>query len=112
MLAGDVQAANTAKPRVRPSFLGVQCLQTIERGAALRFDLGIPYEDDALTPDEPTDSRTFQFFALCRDPGPLEDLPPWIDGDDVTRAQEVNAAIEDAGPEEVLLGSTAWDVPG
>ncbi len=112
LLAADVQAANTAKPRVRASFLGVQCVQTIERGAPLRFDVGIPYEDDALTPDEPADSRTFQFFALCRDPGPLEALPPWIDADDVMRAQAVNAAIEDAQPQEILGSSSAWNVPG
>jgi hypothetical protein len=106
------QAANTAKPRVSPSFLGGSCVQTIERGSALHFDLGIPYEDAALTPDEPADSRTFQFFALCRDPGPLEELPLWIDGDDVVRAQEVNATIEDPAPNEVLQTAAAWDVPG
>jgi MYXO-CTERM domain-containing protein len=110
--AVPAHAANTAKPRVSPSFLGGSCVQTIERGTALRFDLGIPYEDDALSEDEPDDSRTFQFFALCRDPAPLEELPLWIDDDDVTRAQAVNMTVEDATPEQVMQTSPVWSGPG
>ena len=112
LVATPAFAANTAKPRVSPSFLGGACLTTIEQGTAQRFEIGIPFEDADLTEDEPADSRTFQFFGLCRDPGPLEGLPMWIDQDDVMRAQAANELIEDPDPEDVLASATAWAIPG
>ena len=103
------RAANTSQPRVPPSFLGGSCLTTVDRAVdpVVHFEIGIPLEDTTLTEDEPDDSRTFQFFGLCRAPEPLEVLPSWIDDEDVARAKAKNSAIEPPDPQDVLATSDA-----
>ena len=95
-LPGLAHASNTAKPRVPPSFLGSTCVEVIDRAVdpVWRFDVGIPFEDTSLGADEPPDGRTFQFFALCRQPGPLELLPPWISAADAASASMFDPTIE------------------
>ena len=102
--AGTAAASNTGKPRVPPSFLGPGCIETIDRAVdpSWSFDQGIPFEDTALTEDEPPDGRTFQFFALCRQPGPLELLPPWVSADDAVAAAMLDPTIELPAPGELL----------
>lgn len=103
-------ASNTGKPRVPPSFLGVRCIETIDRSVdpVWRFDVGIPFEDTGLTDDEPPDSRTFQFVGLCRAPGPLEVLPPWLDAADAMAAAAVDPTIELPEPGQTLADSADW----
>jgi hypothetical protein len=103
-------ASNTGKPRVPPSFLGAACIEVVDRTVdpVWRFDVGIPFEDTGLTEDEPPDGRTFQFFALCRQPGPLEALPPWITAADAEVAAMVDPTIEPPAPGEPLDETPAW----
>ncbi|MCH9688651.1 MAG: hypothetical protein K0V04_44885 [Deltaproteobacteria bacterium] len=108
--AGLASASNTGMPRVPPSFLGTRCIETVDRGVSAQwgFDLGIPFEDTMLTADEPTDSRTFQFFALCRQPSPLEVLPQWISASDAVTASMFDATIEIPAAGESLDEHPAW----
>lgn len=108
--AGTAAASNTGKPRVPPSFLGPGCIETIDRAVdpSWSFDLGIPFEDTALTEDEPPDGRTFQFFALCRQPGPLELLPPWVSAADAVAAAMLDPTIELPAPGEPLDERPEW----
>jgi MYXO-CTERM domain-containing protein len=103
-------AANTNQPRVPPSFLGTACIEVVDRSVdpVWRFDVGIPFEDTGLTEDEPPDGRTFQFFALCRQPGPLETLPPWVSAADAEAAAMLDPTIELPAPGEPLDESAAW----
>jgi hypothetical protein len=107
---GLARASNTGKPRVPPSFLGAACIEVVDRtlDPVWHFDVGIPFEDTGLTADEPPDGRTFQFFALCRQPGPLEVLPPWISATDAQAAAAVDPTILLPAPGEPLDESAAW----
>lgn len=100
-------------PRTPALYPPHPCLTQVDRSqvSSLHFDVHIPYEDTQLTEDELDDSRSFQFFALCREPNRLEVLPNWIGPDDAERALE--AGIIDALPDPgaTLLGSPAW-TPG
>lgn len=51
------------------------------------FEYGLPKEDTAAEADELPDSRTHQFFALCRDGAPADAIPMWAYLDDAERAQ-------------------------
>lgn len=106
----EAEASNTGKPRVPPSFLGAGCIETVDRSVdpVWRFDVGIPFEDTGLTADEPPDSRTFQFFGLCRSPGPLEELPLWVHADDAAAAAALDPTIDLPGPGESLDDSADW----
>ncbi len=105
-----LHASNTGKPRVPPSFLGAACVEVVDRSVdpVWRFDVGIPFEDTSLGPDEPPDGRTFQFFALCRQPGPLEPLPAWVSAADAEVARMADPTIELPAPGEPLDESPAW----
>jgi hypothetical protein len=76
------------------------------------LDWSVPYEDVTLGPDELEDSRRFEFFAFCRQPGPGQALPNWILESDAERA--LAAGIIEAMPvaSEVLETSLAWTGPG
>ncbi|MCA9709575.1 MAG: hypothetical protein KDK70_27300 [Myxococcales bacterium] len=110
LLPGTARGSNTVEPRVPPSFLGARCIETIDRSASplWSFDVGIPFEDTAITDDEPPDARTFQFFALCRSPGPLESLPPWIDAADAAAAAALDPTLAPPEPDQTLTQSEAW----
>lgn len=88
-----------------------ECGRVVDRSVdeVAHFDYGIPYEDTELTPDELPDSRTHQFFALCRQHPLTELLPPWISTDDVDRSL-LAGLIESAevGDEAILDISPTW----
>ncbi len=109
-LAGPAAASNAGKPRVPPSFLGPTCIETVDRGVdpVWSFDVGIPFEDTGLTEDEPADGRTFQFFALCRQPTPLEVLPLWVSATDATTAAMTDPTLELPAPGAALDEDAAW----
>lgn len=110
-LPGLAHASNTTSPRVPPSFLGSACIEVVDRSVdpEWRFDVGIPFEDTSLGPDEPPDGRTFQFFALCRAPGPLETLTPWISAADAASASMFDPTVEPPAPGESLDEDPAWE---
>ncbi len=102
-------ATNAQRPRTRPDFELEQCLTVLGPDDALQIDFSIPYEDTQLGADELDDSRTLQFFALCRDHhAELESLPNWIGQHDLDRALEAGI-IEALPPDaEVLDRSADW----
>lgn len=114
LVGAEAQAGNAAAPRVPPSFLGAQCVQTVRRDEdpVLALPIGIPFEDTGLTADELPDGRRFQFFASCRPVGPGEELPPWISAEDVARASALDPAVGDPGPEAILESAAAFTGPG
>lgn len=103
-------AANGAVPRTPPVFVDPQCLTVVDRTVdpVFQLDFSIPFEDVELTPDEPSDARTFQFFAVCRDFSAAEALPPWISADDVMRSIASGAIEQAPSPAQVLEGNAAW----
>jgi hypothetical protein len=109
-VASKAHAGNAARPRVPPSFLGGQCLVDVDRSAdpVLSMPVGIPFEDIDLTEDEPVDSRTFQFFAMCRELPPLQELPVWIDAEDADRAIVADPSIAPPDPANVLASDPNW----
>lgn len=101
-------AGNAAEPRVPPSFLGGNCLEVIRPGDdPLWLPIGIPLEELDATADEPPGTRSFQFFAVCREPFPGEELPPWIDVADIDAAQLANPEILTPG-EALVLSTSTW----
>jgi hypothetical protein len=112
--AADAHAANGTKPRVAPVFVDGQCLVTVDRSVdpVLELPIAIPFEDDVLTADEPPDSRTFQFFAMCRDHPGSETLPSWVRTEDAELAMQLGLIDALPGPEDVLDAASAWSDPG
>ncbi|MEM6994083.1 MAG: hypothetical protein AAF721_26455 [Myxococcota bacterium] len=101
-------AGNGAEPRVPPAFLGGACLETLRAGdAPLHLTIGIPVEELQATSDEPPGTRSFQFFALCRELYPGEALPPWVYAADVADAQAANPEILTPG-DELVLPTSSW----
>lgn len=103
-------ASNTGRARVPPSFVGAGCVETVDRSREPEwsFDVGIPFESGTPSVDEPADSRTFQFFALCRAPRPLESLPAWVSRADVEAAASVDPSLEMPPSSEILEHSESW----
>lgn len=103
-----VHAGNAAEPRVPPSFLGTRCIEVLEPGdPPLHLRIGIPLEETEPTADEPPGTRSFQFFAACREPQPGQDLPPWIDPADVEAAQAANPELGAPDP-SLVLPTSPW----
>lgn len=102
-------ATNENRPRTPAGFVPAPCLQEVDRStnAALPIEIAIPFEDTATTADELPDSRTFQFFATCRDRVPGERLPNWIDQDDAERALAIGA-IESLPEDDDVLATSTW----
>jgi len=80
------------------------CAVVVDRSVdpLVQLDYSIPLEDTALTFDELPDSRTHQFFALCRDRALTELLPPWIARDDIERS-EAAGLLEPGTPAGAIL---------
>ena len=103
-----VHAGNAAEPRVPPSFLGTRCIEVLAPGdPALHLTVGIPLEEGEPTADEPPGTRSFQFFAACREPRPGEDLPPWIEPADIEAAQAANPELGTPDP-SLVLPTSPW----
>lgn len=112
LVAAPLMAANGNIPRTPPVFPPHACLSVVDRSVDARyvFKVGIPFEDVTLTTDELPDSRTFEFFAICRDDPPATPFPNWIDLEDAERALAIGN-IEELPPEDATLeGSARWSV--
>lgn len=112
--APSALASNAAAPRVPPSFLGASCMKVVDASVdpIVHLAIGIPFQDTGLTPDELPDSRTLQFFALCRGPDAMQTMPPWIDADDVARAAAIDPAVGEPGEDDVLATAAPFAGPG
>lgn len=65
------------------------CMSVVDRSVdpVVHLAYTIPFEDTEVTPDEVADGRRHQFFALCRDHDPTDELPSWISEADVAAAE-------------------------
>jgi hypothetical protein len=104
------RASNAATPRTPPVFKAEACLTVVDRSVdpVFHLDFAIPYEDSFLTPDELSDSRRFQFFAVCRDHGFAESLPNWAFMDDAERSLDAGIIAALPEPNDVLESAPAW----
>lgn len=104
-------AGNEAHPRTPVHWPETECGLVIDRSVepSVHFAYTIPFEDTMVGPEELPDSRTHQFFALCRQQPPTELLPNWISLDDVDRS--ILAGLIEPGSvpsSDVLDTSEAW----
>jgi MYXO-CTERM domain-containing protein len=104
-------AGNEAHPRTPVHWPGTECGRVIDRSVepTIHFEYAVPVEDTQLGPEELPDSRTHQFFALCRQRPTTELLPNWISVDDVERS--ILAGLIEPGSvpaSEVLDTSATW----
>jgi MYXO-CTERM domain-containing protein len=112
LVAVPAAASNGTKPRIPVDWTGAPCMTIVDRSSQTVVHL--PYAvskddtDPPLTADEVSDSRTHQFFALCRARDPQTFLPRWITQADIDRAAMVGAAPASIDPEDVFETSTAW----
>lgn len=103
-------AGNEAHVRT-PVLWPSECGRVVERGVdpIAHFDYAIPYEDTDKTADELSDSRTHQFFALCRQHPVSELLPAWVTRDDVDRSVLADLLEPDEVTyREILDETTIW----
>lgn len=110
LVAPGAAASNGTKPRIPVDWTGAPCMTIVDRSAepVLHLPYAISQEDTDLTPDEVADSRTHQFFALCRSRDPQTFLPRWITQADIDRAALVGAAPPMVDPEDLFETSTEW----
>jgi len=109
--SGAARAGNEAHPRTPVLWPEARCSWVVDRSttSAIELEYAIPFEDTQLGPDELADSRTHQFFALCRQRDPGDLLPNWITRDDVERAAALGLVdAASVGPEQVLDEAPAW----
>lgn len=111
LATGLAHAGNEAHPRTPVLWPDGECGRVIDRSVEpiAHFEYSIPFEDTLLGPDELVDSRTHQFFALCRQRPVSELLPNWISDDDVARATEAGLIEPGSVPtSEVLDTHATW----
>jgi hypothetical protein len=108
------RASNAAAPRVPPSFLDATCMLQVHKAddPLVHFQTGIPFQDTERTADELPDSRTLQFFALCRGPDAMQPMPAWIDADDIARAAALDPAVGTPAASDVLATALPFAGPG
>ncbi len=115
--ASAAQGLNGVHPRTPVLWpRDAACMTVVDRTVdpVLHLDYDIPYEDPEdpadVFPDEVADSRTHQFFALCRDYHPWERLPNYVSLAD-TEAAIANGLLEpgDLEIEDVLDTSEVWN---
>ncbi len=108
--AGPAAASNGTKPRIAVDWTNAACLTIVDRSVETNLHLTytVVQDDTELTPDEVDDSRTHQFFGLCRSRDPQSFLPRWITQADIDRAAAVGAAPPMIDPEDVFETSTEW----
>jgi hypothetical protein len=105
-----VHATNGNTPRTPALYPPHACMAHVDRSETpiFHFDVTIPFEDVTLTQDELGDSRTFQFFALCRDDHRLVQLPNWITMDDAMRALDLGLIPALPADDDVLTLASHW----
>lgn len=110
LVAVPAAASNGTKPRIPVDWTGAPCLTIVDRSVqpVLHLPYAVSQDDTDLTPDEVSDSRTHQFFALCRARDPQSFLPRWITQADIDRAAMVGAAPETVDPDDVFETSSEW----
>lgn len=104
-------AGNGLHPRTPVEFIDPPCMTVVDRSvdSVMHLDYTIPYEDVEVTEDEVHNSRTHQFFALCRDYD-VNQLPPtWVTWTDVSEAEAVGLLPPDLTDEDVFETSVAWE---
>lgn len=104
-------AGDNGLPRTEMKHQGEVCLTRVDRSVdpVVHLDYTIPSVDVCLTPHEPPDSRTHQFFAFCRDALP-HTIPPWIDWVDVQTSIDADPNVPDEiTSEQVLEDSPTFD---
>jgi hypothetical protein len=88
IVPGAAEASNGLHPRTPVQWNDTVCMELVDRTAdpVYLLDYDIPFEDTEVTTDEVADSRTHQFFALCRQYHAQEYLPNWITWADLDAA--------------------------
>jgi hypothetical protein len=104
-------AGNNLHPRTPVVWNDVPMVQWVDRSIdplySLRYD--IPEEDTDVTPEEVDNSRTHQFFAVCRQTSPQEYLPSWITMADVEQTAEAYEGFATPEDENIFERNEAWD---
>ncbi len=110
LLASPAFAGNGTKPRIPVDWSDAACMTIVDRSASAMVHLSysVTQEDTELTPDEVDDSRTHQFFSLCRAHNPQTFLPRWITQDDIDRAAMVESAPDNVDPEDIFESNSEW----
>ncbi len=108
---GLALAGNSTHPRTPVLWNDVPCMTLHDRLASptLNIPYDISLEDTVLTPDEVEDSRTHQFFALCRTHYRHDYLPEWVTQADVD--DMLASDLKDnnpVAPDRILESSAAW----
>lgn len=109
--SGSASAGNAEHPRTPVEWNDVGCMEFVDRTVEPQFSFAyaIPFEDTDLTPDEVDNSRTHQFFAICRPLAPHESLPSWISTADVAQASNNYEELTPPASGDVLETAVAWD---
>ncbi len=109
--SGSAQAGNSQHPRTPVEWDNVTCMEFVDRTVEANYDLvyGIPFEDTDVTPEEVVGSRTQQFFALCRQTSPQEDLPSWISMADVEQTLINYEDFVTPQDDDIFELATEWD---
>jgi hypothetical protein len=106
------EAGNGLHPRTPVVWNDAQCFDVVDRSVDPIYEVqyDIPFEDTDVTPDEVPNSRTHQFFGICRQFHSQIFLPNWITRADVDQAIE-HSLIDGAGiePDQILEENPAWD---
>jgi hypothetical protein len=106
-------ATNTRHVRTPVLWTDVPCMTLHDRsqGAVMHLPYDIPYEDTEVGPDEVADSRTHQFFAMCRSKPTAPELPWWITQADLDAAiaADIDLSTVGTGPSDILETATDWD---
>jgi MYXO-CTERM domain-containing protein len=108
----SAEAGNGLHPRTKVVWNDTQCFDVVDRSVdpIYQVDYDIPFEDTAVTEDEVTNSRTHQFFAICRQFHSQIFVPNWVTWADVDSAVAKDL-IDATGVEDdhVLETNPAWD---
>lgn len=91
--------------------LETPCMTLHDRNEGpLHFPYGIPYEDTDVADDEVADSRTHQFFAMCRPVDRRDPIPSWITSDDVAAGEAVGQVVPgEVTASDILELRDDWD---
>jgi MYXO-CTERM domain-containing protein len=105
-------AGNGLHPRTEVVWSDTTCFEVVDRSVDPIYEVeyDIPFEDTDVTPDEVMNSRTHQFFGICRQFHSQIFLPNWITWADVADAVDVGLVdmngIED---DHVIETNPDWD---
>lgn len=109
--SGSAKAGNAQHPRTPVEWDNVTCMEFVDRSVETNYALvyGIPFEDTEVTPEEVDNSRTHQFFALCRQSSPAEALPSWITTADVEQTLVNYEEFVTPADDEIFELASDWN---